>query len=288
MRRIIWTFGLLFLCTYGSFLHAVPHEERWTESLSGGTDIEVLLRKPAVHPEPLPAIILFGGFEGTAQILDHVHADRALIRTSFAYPWTPPEALRPWNLGAVLADFERAVDHTLEGISRLFETLRARDDVDPERIIIVGASAGAPFATIGGAQAQAPGLVIVQGFGEVKEVITHQFSQALERRWGRIGAPLGRWLGRFLVWRMDLPEPEAAARQLTGTQRVLMVNAQDDERIPAATIESLWRAIQRSGAQATRHDMPGRHLRGFGDPAIEIILAEALRWMEDEGLIDPE
>ncbi len=97
--------------------------------------------------------------------------------------------------------------------------------------------------------------------------------------------PLARLLGHVLDAGLDLPEPEAHARRLHASQRVLMVTATDDERIPARASEALWKALVDSDARVERMDLPGRHLRGYGDPAIDEILGHAIDWLDRNGLL---
>ncbi len=253
-------------------------EERWQARLDSGKPIEMVLRRPAEVATPRPAIILFGGFGSAAQVLDAVDAAPDYIRASFAYPWTPPARIRPWTIPALLKDFEAAVADTFAGINLLVASLRARADVDATRIHIVGVSAGAPFATIAGVRERVPAVVIVQGYGDLGAVIGRQFELSWVPKFGRWSAWPARALGRYLVWQLDLPAPEDAARRFTAEQRVLLVTARQDQRIPAQAAELLWSAIQDSPARASRIDLPGEHLRGLDDPAIAEILRRVLGW----------
>lgn len=265
---------------------SVPTEDlSYPVTLQDGSELELVLRRPADVSRPMPAIVLFGGFQGAARILDYIQTDRAVIRASFRYPWTAPEDVSLLAVPEILRGFGQAVRNTFEGINKLVALLRARPDVDPQRIVIVGASAGAPFATIGGQREDVPAVIIVQGFGELADVIAHQFNLALVPDYGAWLKPLSWLFARFIVWFTDLPQPEVAAGQLQPEQQLLMVTATDDKRIPAAATEALWQAIQASPAQATRMDLEGGHLRGYGDPEITRILSRAMDWMEQADIL---
>lgn len=253
--------------------------------LPNGRRLPAEIRAPDHADGRLPAVMLFGGFQGTAEILDRITTGQAVVRASFPYPWDPPRRLRAGNLRDSLLDFRRAVDDTIDGIVALTTALLARDDVDPDRISIVGASAGAPFAVFAAGRAGIPGLVIVQGFGQVPDVIGRQFELKLRQDHGAWVAPVSRLLGRAISCYLDLPAPEDDARRLRSGQRVLMITATDDERIPAAATEALWQALQASDAEIDRVDRPGAHLRGYGDPAIDEILAQAIAWLRSSDLI---
>ncbi len=263
-------------------------DEQLSVRLDSGRSLQMLIRAPQDAQGRLPAVVLFGGFEGTAQILDYVKTQQPLIRASFPYPWDAPEQVGLRQLPQILADFRQAVDDTLAGIAALTAHLRQRPDVDPDRLMIVGASAGAPFATIAGQSNAMPGIIIVQGFGEVAEVIARQFDLKLVPRYGAWVRPLTWLFAHAIVCWMDLPEPESYASGFTAGQQVLMVTAEADERVPAAATEALWIAIENSPADATRLDLSGGHLRGFGDPAIERIMQLALDWMRQRQLLEEE
>lgn len=256
-------------------------------TLDSGRPLELVLSRPAEIDGPLPAVMLFGGFEGTARILDYIHSERPLIRASFNYPWDKPEQVSLRRVPAIIADFGRAVDDTLAGIDALSQWLRSHPQVDASRLMLVGASAGAPFATIGGARNRIPGVVIVQGFGQLASVIAHQFNLRLQPDYGIWIKPLSWVLAQLVVHGLDLPAPEQAARELKTDQQILFITAREDERIPAAASNALWQAILASDARASRHDLAGAHLRGFGDPAIDRIMALALDWMQRSDLLPP-
>ena len=272
------------LCLWLSPARAETIDESWSHRLESGTDIQFVVRRPLEASGPMPAVVLFGGFEGAAQILDYLQTDQALIRASFRYPWEAPEEVRLRDVKAIVSSFEQAVEDTLDGIQTLLAALRQRPDVDPERIVIVGASAGAPFATIGAAQGAVPGLIVVQGFGRLAQVIGRQFSLSWQERLGWLAPPLAAALAHGLVWWMDLPVPEQFARRLGPSQQVLQITATEDERIPAVATEALWAAFQDSQATLSRMDLQGAHLRGYGDPKISEILSHALEWMSEKGL----
>lgn len=253
--------------------------------LSGGHELEVLIHTPAQAEQPLPAVVIFGGLEAGAGVLNVVAGQAPVVAASFAYPYQPPAKLGWGNALGAVDDFGQGVDRTFDGIAQLMALLRSRADVDPRRITLVGASAGAPFASISAARLNVPGLVVVQGFGDVPSVLARQGELALRKRERELWIPLLKPVARLLSWWLELPAPERYAPQLRTGQRVLMITAQDDERVPAAAADLLWDGFQASGAQATRLDLPGAHLRGLGDPTINEILVHALRWMQAQDLL---
>lgn len=258
--------------------------ERVAFTLDSGRVVEAQIRRPADARNPLPAVMLFGGFRGAAMVLDAVPQDLPIASASFDYPFDPPrEFVFPGTFAHIPA-MARGIDETFEGIVLLTAYLRARHDIDDARISIVGASLGAPFATISAAELALPGLVIVHGFGEIPKVIGHQLQQAAERRgraWLRRPA---QGLANLLTWAFRLPAPEDHATKLAPDQRALMIVAGDDELIPRRATEALWTALQASDARVERIDESGGHLRGVDDPRIADLVRTAMDWMQRNDL----
>lgn len=255
--------------------------------LASGTRITAALRWPSSSnpsAEPLAVVILFGGLEGTRQVLDVMPATPGTVLASFPYPYEPPRSLGWQDAKAAVDQFGQAVDDTFAGIAELLAYLRAHPRIDEQRITLVGASAGAPFAGISAQRLGVPGAILIQGFGDLPLVLGHQADLAWRgESW--IQRMIAHLLGRLLVAYLDLPEPAAAARQMTADQRVLMLTARQDHRIPAAATEALWAGLTASPAQVERIDQPGDHLRGLSDPRIPEILGIATDWMRAQGLL---
>lgn len=258
--------------------------ERIDFTLASGRQLVAEIRYPANTTRALPAVMLFGGFRGAVTVLDAVPQHLPIAAASFDYPFDPPRSfVFPDTLRDIPA-MARGIDETFEGIRQLSAHLRGRDDIDDSRITIVGASLGAPFATISAAELELPGLVIVHGFGKIRHVIGHQLTQAAKRR----GHEWLRWpaqgFANLLTWGLRLPAPERYASKLAAGQRALMMVAGDDELIPQHATDALWSALQASDARVERMDEAGGHLRGIRDPRIGELVDTAMDWMQRNDL----
>ncbi len=249
--------------------------------LDDGRKIEANLRLPLNAQEKLPALMLFGGFRNAATVLDRVRTERPLVWASFDYPFEAPRKFEfPGSLK--LAPQMRAAIHgTLEGVGKLYLELKAHPQIDPARITVVGASAGAPFATAGAAQHGIPGVILVQGFGDAQRVVQNLFV----RKYGAWTKGPARLLAAWIVWYCEVPDIAAYARALKPRQKVLMIAAEEDDFVPKEASEALWHALQESGAPHERMELPGRHLRTGSAEQVADILQRALVWMEQNGLL---
>ncbi len=268
---------VLFLCSFGA--HARQQHEALQLQLQSGSRVTVDLRIPQARTAPMAAVMVLGGFDA-GQVLDALPPALPVMLASFEYPYRGPRRLDHLRDLRGIPEVSRSVGETFEAIGLLTAALRQRDDVDPDRIGIVGASLGAPFATIAAERFAIPDLVVIHGFGQLDAVIARQFERRLQPRYGRWIIGPCRLAARLLVWALDLPSPDAAARRLRSGQRVLMITASDDRQIPRSAVEVLWQALLASDASVERRDMPGSHLRGGNDPRIVALTRSALAWLD--------
>lgn len=284
MQRACWS--LVLATAFCATAQAADfREEKLPLVLDDGRKIEANLRLPLAAQGKLPAIILFGGFRNAATVLDRVHADRPVIWASFDYPFEAPRKFE-FPASLKLAPQMRAAIHgTLEGAGKLYAELKQHPEVDPARITIVGASAGAPFATIGAARHGIPGVILVQGFGDARRAVQHLLARKYEERWGALVRGPAWLLATWILWYCDVPDIVAHARELKPPQKVLMIAAREDDLVPREASEALWQALQESGARHERMELPGRHLRTRSAEQAADIMQRAMVWMEQNGLL---
>lgn len=270
--------GLLLGMGLAAAAHATL-ESRVDLPLSGGSVLSVRVQTPKQAQAPLPAVMLFGGFERGEEVLDLVDGGRPKVLATFQYPLDLADDARGLDLWRALPAARRAIHDTLDGMGALHRHLQAMPEVDPERITVIGVSLGAPFAVIAAAEHDIPGLAVIHGFGRVDEVIAHQFG----RRWARnrgdwVWAP-AHLLGRLLNWYARIPNVEAHAARLRPDQHAWMLAAEDDRRLPADATRALREGFEQSRASFDFSSETGGHLRGGSDPRIPALLQQVEAWM---------
>lgn len=278
-----WLLSLALLLP--SLASAAPVEETLPLELASGRTLEVRLLRPTQTIEKLPAVILLGGYRRGAGALDLVTAGRPVMLAGFDYPAELPRKLRVSEIPRLVPQTRRGIAETREGLAALHRQLRQRPDVDSSRITLVGVSAGAPFATLAAADTGFPAVILVHGFADLPGMIQHQFA----RRW----EPSAGWLGRAGAWMssrllhalLGLPSIEQAAASLKPGRRVLMIRAERDDFIPAASSLALEAALRRSGARVDLVVQPGGHVRGAAQEELKPVLEASLEWMRQQRLI---
>lgn len=275
---------LLFGGLWDATVQARVLAERQIElRVGGGRSLMARVQVPAVS-RPMPAVMLFGGFERGAGALDLVRPERPTVMASFDYPLELPDEATFSNVVRALPAARRGIRDSLEGIGALHAALRDLPEVDPARITVIGVSLGAPFAVIAAAEHGIPGLAVIHGFADVPNVIAHQFIRRWEPDHGAWVRPIANGLAHVLNFATGIPRVERKAERLVAGQKVLMLIASDDERVPAPGTRALLEALQRSQASMVSEVEDGRHLAGARDPRIPALLARTERWMAAHAL----
>lgn len=232
-----------------------------------------------------PVLMIFGGFEQAGAVLDLLNPKVPVIIASFDYPFQPPRKFEFPESLKFAPEAKRAIHETIDGIGQLARELRKRPDVDADRVTLIGASFGAPFALAAAAQdSQIAGLVLVHGFADVPGTIGEIVKKKWSSRLGVLAAPAA-WLISQGGWMyFDAPAPEDSAKMLSKNQKVLMVVAEADTRIPKRSIEKLWRSLEQSQASRERILMPGDHLEPGATKLIAEITELVTDWMKKAAL----
>ena len=209
---------------------------------TSGLRVELAVKRP-VGDAPLggrPVALLLGGIETGRKALRFVPDTRGAIAVALSYPYTGP--LRPKGLdvlGAAPA-IRAALRDTAPAIRLAADWILAEEDVDPERLELVGVSLGAPFACIAGAlDARFTRVWAVHGGGDGAALI----DAGLKRR---IGFAPARWIVARAGWIAAGGPPLAPERWVGGIapRPFVQVAARDDERIPRASTDALFAAAR--------------------------------------------
>jgi len=244
----------------GGVAFITEREPLAVRSFRGTKVLEAVIKRPEPKGKParLPALLVFGGFDTADKVLDLLEPGAPVVLATFGYPYPGEKRFRfPRTLLDAPA-VKAAVRDTSSGIGELLRTLARKPYVDPDRLCVVGAGFGAPFALR--AAAEEPGvscLVLVHGFADMAGTIRHRLRQLWEPRLDGLAGPAAALISRLLVLYLDPPRPEEDAARLRKGQRVLLIEAARDTHIPPASRELLWRSLRRSQAEVDRAVTPG-------------------------------
>jgi len=223
---------------------------------SSGLRVELLVRRPAgeLGKSPRPAVLLLGGIrtgKTSAQLVPDTHGT---IVVGMSYP-THLTKIR--ELSHILPA-RRAVIDTPPALMLAVDYLLTREDVDPERIELLGVSLGAPFVCVAGAlDPRIARIWSMYGGGDPERL----FDQSLKKE---VGSP---WLRRPAAWLLTVLSyaavlaPEDYVAEIA-PRPFVMINADADERIPRECVEVLYAAAREpkelvwiEGGHLDKHDL---------------------------------
>jgi dienelactone hydrolase len=241
---------------------------------TSGLTIELAIRRPAgVEPDTAivrrPLFLVLGGHERGKGAAALIGDTRGAIFASLEYPFDGDHKAKGLAVVAQVPAIRRALFDIPPAVSLALDYLLARPDVDPTRVELVGASFGAPFATIAAARdTRVTRLWLAHGGGDTYAMIARGLEKDIPFMPARVPVAVlanvlangprftpEKWIGRVA------PRP------------VVMLNAEEDEKIPRRSVEVLYAA---AGDPKELVWLPGQHMQGNRPEVIERLIAAVM------------
>lgn len=132
-----------------------PRAKGQTVRLESSTGLRVDLRvlRPATEPgERLPALIVIGGERTGKDAVELVGVPSGVAYVALDYPYHGSQELDAfWESATAVPDVQQAFLDSPPALSLVVDWLQEQDWYDPNRVELVGASLGVPFAAAAGA-----------------------------------------------------------------------------------------------------------------------------------------
>ncbi|MDH5233994.1 MAG: hypothetical protein OEW77_03480 [Gemmatimonadota bacterium] len=246
---------------------------------TSGLAFEVAIRRPAAPERPdsivrRPLFVLLGGHQRGKKVGALIGDTRGNVLASLEYPFEGDADAKGLMLVAQVPAIRRALYDTPAAVQLALDYLLQRPDVDSTRVELLGASFGVPFATIAAARdARVTRLWLAHGGGDPFAMI----EQGLKRD---ITFTPARFVAAGLVTLLASGPRLAPERWIArvAPRPLVMLNAVEDERIPRASTEILWRAAAEPKQMVW---LPGPHVQGDRPQVLERLVAEVLRRADD-------
>ena len=245
---------------------------------STGLKVMARLRQPKVMRSTLPAIIILG-----ARKLGRKHVNLAPMQEQFQkvilVSMEYPEPLRSRPSKNILA-VRGAAFEAVASVMLVVDYLEARQEVDKQRIMLIGGSIGAPVAIIAGAidkriQAVAAGY----SGGRQGQLFSHMIASSLPRSW--INVTLSIVAGHILAWALT-PLDSIRYVPMISPRPLLLINGDQDEMIPRESAEALYAAAREPKEQIW---LSSRHIGTREEDLIREALHLTVQWLERKGLL---
>ena len=253
--------GTLETVTEGPIVRDGGMEEQEVRIVSTtGLSVTMAIRRPATDDgggtvTRRQTFLVLGGQQRGKGAAALIGDTRGTVFASLDYPYDGDRSAKGISVIAQVPAIRRALYDTPPAVSLALDYLLERPDVDHDRLELVGASFGAPFATIAAARDdRVRRLWIAHGGGDPFAMIDTGLVREIPF------APL-RWPVSALATLLA-SGPRLAPEHWVGRvspRPVVMLNALDDERIPRRSVDVLWAAVREPREQVW---LPGRHMQG--------------------------
>lgn len=210
-----------------------------TVTLTSDSGLQVLLRliRDGDADEALPVLVVLGGHRTGSDAVDLFGDVGRRVVIGIDYPYDGPEKVR--GVGQTLSTIplaRQAFLDTVPAVSLVLDWVMEQSWADRERIFIIGASLGVPFAAASAARDQRiRGAILVHGAADNRLWMEAQVARRIDTKF--MHYPLStvlHWLAYGPV--LDTGEHVAAI----GPRPVLIIGARNDERTPAGQTELLY------------------------------------------------
>ncbi len=243
-------------------------------SLLSDSGLRVSFRviRNVVVDTPLPVLVILGGHRTGSDAVDLFGdvGDRAVVGVD--YPYDGPEKARGvMTIARTIPLARQAFLDTTPAISLIFDWLVEQDWADRNKMVVIGASLGVPFAAAAAARDERiSGVMLVHGAADNRLWFQVQVARRIDAEF------LHYPLATVLNWLAYGPVFDTGKHvALVSPRPVLIIGARHDERAPPGQTEVLFDAAhdpKRLRWTEGRHVQPGR----------TEIIAELLRIAEEE------
>ena len=244
---------------------------------ASGLVVELLVKRPATAgASDAPVLILLGGHRTGRDAARLIPDTRGTIVASLSYPFQGNPRLKGLGIIPELPAIRRALLDTPPAIMLALDYLLEQPYARGRPVELVGVSLGVPFATVAGAlDGRVSRVWAIHGGGGSYTPLEHNVRREIP--WPASVGVAG--LSTVLIAGPRL-DPERWAPRIA-PRPFVMINALDDDRMPRASVEALYRSAREPKELIW---VPGGHVRarpevvrGLVDLVLSRVVAEDRR-----------
>lgn len=248
---------------------------------STGLEVRGRIRLPREKRPPHPGVLLFGGIERGKEVVNYPGLEEFFNRgllISMDYPINPKEHFTATDIPLI----RRSAFDAIASITLMVDYLEGRTDVDKNKIVLIGASFGSPFAIVAaGVDERVKAVASLYGGGRLGLIFSHLIEREKPFRdsfWGPAAAYVLGHTGALLL----SPLEPTRYVSLISPRPLLMVNGEEDELIPRPAIDALY---AKAGEPRMMIWLKSSHIHPTKEQLLQEISLQIIKWLDDQGML---
>jgi len=244
--------------------------ERWVMIAAGGDTVVGLWRPGAPQRGSRWAAVIIGGIETDDRAALLVPDSLPIGILAVSWPWKGPRHMSVPAFVASVPAVRAALIRTPAALARGVEAVRGA--YPDTRVLLLGASLGAPPVAAAVSVTRPDALALVDGAADLDRLLRSETTRALGGgiAGGILGPPAGA-LGARLVSSLEPARHGAAAKGIP----VLLVDPERDDRYPPECVTRLHATFP----HASRRLHPGGHMHPDDRPQLTRIIEVIWQWL---------
>jgi hypothetical protein len=201
---------------------------------SNGLTITCLVRSPKDKSRRHPGLLVMNGFDTGKDVISIFRSTEEAVLISFDWPYAGKRKFKGADIGLFLPRIRHAIIRSVSVVLTVIDYLASREDVDAEKIFVVGASFGAPFAVNAAAvDPRIKAVILLYGGGDIAKLVESSSTKQVKTAWGR------KLLGWFVAALLAPVEPLKYVEYIA-PRPLLMINGRHDQSIFEESAELLF------------------------------------------------
>ena len=207
---------------------------------NSGLQVEISIRRPLDAKQPLPLVLLLGGYGTGRHATELIKQPYNIIIASLNYPYKGDRRMQGIGLLKNIRHIQTAMRDITPAILLTLDYLLQQDDIDKQHVEMVGVSLVAFFAAIPAAMDERiHRLWLVQGAGNPRAIFDYRLKAGIESPWMRRQvAGLISLLGN-----VHHLTPERWVSRIPPRQ-VIVINSHSDPTYPPQAVSDLHEALR--------------------------------------------
>jgi predicted esterase len=240
-----------------------------------GIRVSAYLKVPARKEKSYPALVILGGLRTGRRTVRYLQGSTDIVIMTLDYPYHGKrENLSALEFVGSIPEIRRAILETVPSVMLGIDYLLNREDVDPERIVMVGGSLGALFVpAIMAADHRISGAAILFGGADIRRLIVADLE---------LPSPLAAITSWICAVFVSPVEPLKYVGKIS-PRPLYMLNGMDDKRIPLECSRLLHIA---AGNPKTVKWIQEGHLNVKSEEFHRKVSNQLSQWLVSEGLIE--